>query len=209
MGLGITVGRLASWLRGGDEEVVELVRNHLREVNRVLAAHNLPDHVEPESLPELRRRSLFDHMPYSRHARLLRAVAFSRQAPEEFVAAGAEEDHLRHQHVCTELALRRSHLICQGVEGYFVPIDFPEPLFDARKGLVGGVLGSCQAAARELAAVASLLDIRLTRGTVSDAVAKAICAEEEGPYYQERHAWLIVFESFRLGIEHRASVCFH
>ena len=65
MSLGITVGRLASWLRDGDEEVVELVRQDLREVNRALAAHHLAAHAEPESLPKLRRRSDLDHMPYS------------------------------------------------------------------------------------------------------------------------------------------------
>lgn len=209
MGLGITVGRLASWLRRGDEEVAGLVRRELREVNRVLAAHRLPAHAEPESLPELRRRGRRDHMPYSWYARLLRAVALSRQAPEEFAAAGEGRDALAHPHVRAELALRRSHLICQGVEGYFVPTDFPEPLFDARKRLPGGVLGSSQAAARELAAVAPLLGIRLTRGGLSDALVEEIDKEEDGPYYEERQAWLILFESFRLSIEHRASVCFH
>jgi hypothetical protein len=213
MSLGITVGRLAFSLQDGDEEFVERVRQDLHEVNRVLAAHRLPAHVEPESIPKLRRRSCLDHMPYSWYARLQRAVAFSWQAPEEFTAARDDEDDLEHPHVATEMALRRSHLICHGGEGYFVPIDFPDPLFDARKRLVGGVLGSSQAAAQELAAVAPLLDIRLTRGSLSDAVAEAINeelkVEVEGPFYQERQAWLILFESFRLGIEHRVSVCFH
>jgi len=209
MSLGITVGRLASCLRAGDEEVADSIRQELREVNRVLIAHHLPAHVEPESLPPLRRRSRLDHMPYSWHARLLRAVAFSRQAPEAFEAAGEGEDALRHPHVRAELALRGSQLICQGAEGYFVPADFPQSLFDARKRLPGGVLGSSPAAAPELAAVAPLLGIRLARGKLAPAAAEEIDKEEGGPYYEERQAWLILFESFRLGIEHRASVCFH
>jgi hypothetical protein len=207
MSLGITVGQLASWLRAGDEEVVALVRRNLREVNRVLVANNLPAHVEPEALPELQRRSGLDHMPYSWYSRLQRAIAFSRQAPKEFAPAG--EDASIHPHVRTELGLRRSHLICQGVEGFYVPSDFPDPLFDKRKKLVGRILGSAQAAARELVAVAPLLGIRLTKGKLSNALAEKIDKEGEGPLYQERQAWLILFESFRLGIEYKATVCFH
>jgi hypothetical protein len=209
MSLGITVGRLAFWLEDGDEEVAELVRQDMCEINRVLTANRLPAYVEPESLPGLRRRSRLDHIPYSWYARLQRAIAFSRQAPEEFPVADEDEDALGHPHGRAELTLRRSHLICQGVEGYYVPTDFPDPLFDPRKKLVGRILGSSQAAARELAAVAPLLGIRLTRVKLSNAMAKTINEEEDGPYYYERQAWLILFESFRLSIEHNANVCFH
>jgi hypothetical protein len=208
--LGITVGRLAEWLADGDEEIVESVREDIREINRVLVANDLPAHDEPESLPELNRRNSFDHMPYSLHARLQRAIAYSRQAPEEFEPAEEDEDESRHPYVRKELRLRKSHLICLGVEGYFVPIDFPDPLFDRRKKLFGWVLGSSQAATRELVEVAPLLDIRLTKGKLPLATVKKIDEEEEDvPYYQERQAWLVLFESFRLSIKHKASACFH
>jgi hypothetical protein len=211
MSLGITVGRLASWLQDGDEEFVALVRHDLREVSRVLVANRLPPHVEPEWLPKLQSRSRLDHMPYSWYARLQRAIAFSRQAPQEFTSAGEDEDASVHPHVRTELTLCRSHLICQGAEGYYVPIDFPAPLFDraVTRKLVGTILGSSQGATRELVAVAPLLGIRLTKGKLSNAMAAKINKEEDGPFYQEREAWLILFEAFRLSIEHKASVCFH
>jgi hypothetical protein len=209
MSLGITVGRLARWLRDGDEEVVGLVRREMAEVNRVLLANRLPAHAEPESLPPLQRRNRLDHMPYSWYDRLRRAVAFSRQAPGEFTAAGENEDVSRHPYGRAEVRCRRSHLISQGVEGYYVPVDFRDPLFDTEKKLVGRALGSCQAAIRELVAVAPLLRIRLTRGRLSKATADKINGEEEGPFYEERQAWLILFESFRLSIKHKASVCFH
>jgi hypothetical protein len=209
MSLGITVGRLARWLQEGDQECAELAREDLHQIDIVLRVNHVRPHVEPEWLPKLRRRSRLDHMPYSWYARLHRAIAFSRQAPGEFAEAREDEEALAHPHVRAELALRRSHLICQGVEGYYVPLDFPDPLFDRRQRLVGNILGSSQAAARELAAVAPLLGIRLTRGKLSKAVAEAINEEEDGRYYEERQAWLILFESFRLSIEHRASVCFH
>jgi hypothetical protein len=207
MSLGVTVGRLAVWQ--DDREVLELIRQEIREIDRVLLANGLPAHIEPETLPKLERRSGLDHMPYSWFAALLRAIAFSRQAPEEFAAASEDDNPLDHPHVRAEQALRGSHLICQGVEGYFVPLDFPKPLSDPRGKLVGRTLGSSQAALRELVAVAPVLDIRLAKGKLSNALAEKINKEEEGPHYSERQAWLILFESFRLGIEHKAAVAFH
>jgi hypothetical protein len=207
MSLGVTVGRVAAWQ--DDAEVLELVRAEMREIDRVLLANGLPAHAEPETLPKLQRRCGLDHMGYSQYACLLRAIAFSRQGQEELPAVEADEDPLKDAHVRAEQTLGGSHLIRLGGEGYFVPLDFPRPLTDRRKKLVGGHLGSSPAAMRELVAVAPLLGIRLTRGKLSNAAAAKIDKEEDGPHYNERQAWLILFESFRLGIEHGAAVAFH
>lgn len=209
MSLGITVGRLARWIRDGDEELAELVRGDMQRINWLLSANRLPDHIEPESLPRLLTRSHLDHMPYSWYARLQRAIAFSRQEPEEFTPAREDEDPLAHPYVRSELTLKDSHLICQGVEGYYVPIDFRYPVMVPGRQLGGRMVGSSQAATRELVTVAPLLGIRLSKGKLSNATAEKINKEQEGAYYEERQAWLILFESFRLSMEHKASVCFH
>src|SRR5581483_4834446 len=109
MSLGITVGALAGWLRISDEELVESVRNDLHEVNRVLTANHLPAHVEPESLPALQPRNRLDPMPYWWFDSLRRAVAYSRQAPEEFPATVEDENLAEDPHLDTELTLLRSH----------------------------------------------------------------------------------------------------
>jgi hypothetical protein len=209
MSLGITIGPLARWVRDGEEELAQSVRRDMLRINSLLAANRLPAHSEPEDLPRLKTRCGLDQMPYSWHGRLQRAVAFSRQAPKDFAPVGESDDLSPHPYVRTELTLKDSHLICQEGEGYYVPIDFPHPLKVRGKTLGGRILGSSQAATRELVAVAPLLGIRLRKGNLSDADAAKIDKAEERLYYEERQAWLILFESFRLSIEYKASVCFH
>lgn len=209
MSLGITIGPLARWVRNGEEEMAEPVRGDMRQINSLLAANRLPAHSEPENLPRLRTRSGLDQMPYSWHALLQRAVAFSRQGPKDFAPVGADEDSLSHPYVRTELTLKDSHVICQGGEGYYVPVDFSYPLMVRGTMLGGRMVGSSQAATRELVAVAPLLGIRLSKGKLSDKVAATIDKQEEGEYYEERVAWLNLFESFRLSVEYKASVRFH
>ncbi len=158
----------------------------------------------------MRTRCRLDHRPYSWHARLQRAIAFSRQGPKDYAPAGQDDDPLSHEYVRTELRLKKSHVICQGAEGYYVPIDFHYPITVGVPPKLGGrMVGSSQAASRELVAVAPLLGIRLGKGKLSNAVAANIDKEEGGAYYEERQAWLILFESFRLSIELKACVCFH
>jgi hypothetical protein len=209
MSLGITVGPLARWVRGGDEQEAELVRRDMEEINGLLGANRLPPHAEPEKLPRLQGRNRFDQMPYSWYARLQRAVAFSRQEQTRYKPARDDEDPLAHPFVRTELNLKDSHLICQGAEGYYVPIGFSYPIFITRRKLRGRIVGSSQAAILELVAVAPLLRIRLAKGKLSDAKAEQINREEGTAHYEERQAWLILFESFRLSVEHKAGVSFH
>ncbi len=102
-----------------------------------------------------------------------------------------------------------SHLICHSdCEGYYVPVDFPDPLYDDTDALVGGIVGSSQAAMRELVQVAPLLNIRLRNGALSNAQAKEIADEDGGPLYIERQVWLQLYEAFRLSIEHGTAVKF-
>src|SRR5262245_8268855 len=82
MGLEVSVGVLAC--DEPDPEGVEWLRRGFRQVKRVLAAHGLPPHEEPESLPDIPYRGQLLGFPYSWLHYLRRAVAFARQAPEEF-----------------------------------------------------------------------------------------------------------------------------
>jgi len=161
MGLGIFVGELAWRLADGrDSEGVEECRRGLAEVNRVLAEHGLPPHVEPELLPNFRSRSRLDHMPYSWIADLHRAIAYARRAPTEFTPVRQGEDSFNDVRVVYERSVARdSHLVCHSGEGYYVPIDFPRLLDDGR--IKGGTVGSSQRALKELIQVAPLLRISI------------------------------------------------
>jgi hypothetical protein len=210
MSLGLTIGQLAHFLEDDYAEGVAEIQRDLDEINRLLASNGLPAHIEPRTVPKLRSRSRLDHMGYSMFARLQRAVAYSRQTRRKFVPAQTMATPWQHTLVLAERELRRSHLICHsGAEGYYVPIDFPNPLFVEPKVLAGESVGSCQAAMRELILVAPLLNIPLENEQLADATAEELNDDWDGPLYDERQAWLVLFESFRLSIELGAVVSFH
>jgi hypothetical protein len=213
MGLGITVGQLAWCIANDYHEEAELAREDIAEINRVLAAHGLPPHVEPETLPAFQDRSaVWAGFPYSWLHYLRRAVAFARQAPKKFRPVAKGEDPAADPLVDRELSvLMDSHLICHSDgDGFYVPIDFPEPLYDARETGSIGALESSQQALKELLQVAPLLKIALKKGVLSDREAERIATEGEKdhPLWIERHAWLRLFERFRASVAHNAVVTF-
>jgi hypothetical protein len=224
MGLSISVGLLA-FLHREDPEVVEQLLADLEQVNRVLAAHGLPPHVEPESLPENApdgfsfedesiRRLWPAGMPYSHLHYLRRAVAFARQAPEEFcpIAAGvnpAEDDRIDHElSVCLD-----SHVICHSDgAGFYLPLDFPDPLYDDaeddEESVAGDVIGSSPAAMRELTLTAPLLGVRLSDRILDDAEALAILQQRDHPCYIERLTWLRFFDRLLASVQLGSAVVF-
>jgi hypothetical protein len=208
MGLSVSVGHLAWCIAEGcDEEEIEHARRNIKEINRVLAANNLPAHVEPETFPPFRDRCRFVGLPYSMIHYLRRAIAFARQAPSEFTPVIAGSNPAHDPRVEHELCVMfDSHLICHSDgDGFYVPIDFPEPLYDSEES---GILGSSYGAMRELILVAPLLGIHLNNGELSDEVAEELNNDRDGPLTTERHTWLKLFERFRQSIEACAVVTF-
>jgi hypothetical protein len=105
-----------------------------------------------------------------------------------------------------------SHIICHSdCEGFYVPIDFPEPLYgDGDYEVVGGILGSSIRGLAELAQVAPLLSIPLRDGVLTDLEAAVIAQEMDAsqPYWIERQVWLTFFEALRNSIEFGTAVVF-
>jgi hypothetical protein len=212
MGLAVSVGVLAVD-PAVDPEWIVCLQGHFREVNRVLAAHGLPLHDEPERVRDIPYRGQPTSFPYSWLHYLRRAVAFARQAPDEFCPVPKGENPADDERIDQELSVfMDSHLICHSdCEGFYVPVDFPDPLYDDRKGnLPGGILGSSQRALHEVCQAAQLLGIPLQHGTLSDEAAKVIAEEADGsnPYWIERKVWLTMFEAFRHSVEYKCAVVF-
>ncbi len=208
MSLDLSVGTLAWCLANGEKEGADWTRRDMREINRLLTVSGMPGHVEPQTLPKLRDRCRLHGMPYTWIHYLRRAIAYARQSPADFrpLGEGQDPDDPR---LDREIDLFQSHLICRSdFDGYYVPINFWDPLLGETDVLVGGVLGSCQAGMRELVQVAPLLNIHLRNSKLSNAMAKEIADEDGGPLRIERQVWLQLYEAFRLSIEHGAAVKF-
>jgi hypothetical protein len=216
MGLAISVGQLAFLRQHESPEEVKRFREELHAVNRVLAANALPAHAEPESLPEIGDRVAVGSIPYSwlHHAR--RAVAYAMRPGNRFRPLREDESPSEDPVYDAVLSSFASHVICHSdCEGFYVPIDFPEPLYDELSDddagmIVGGILGSSQGGLRELVLAAPLIDIKLESGRLSDTEAQAVCKEPEGshPHWVGRQAWLYLHERLRQSVEFKTAVVF-
>jgi hypothetical protein len=196
MGLGIGVGSLAELIASGDLESVDVFRAAFAQINQVLAENGLPPHHEPESLPPLRSRARTGSLGYTWLPYFARAIAYARQAPTEFTPVGKEDPAADRRLDRERSVAMDSHIICHSdCEGFYVPVDFTDPIYDDR--IWGEVLGSSQRALAELVLAAPLLGIPLRRGKLSDKAARLIAEEEDGthPCWRERRVWLKFFEA--------------
>lgn len=211
MGLGIAVGMLADLLEN-DEEGAEWTRKALVGVNAVLKKNGLPEHVEPTELPSAEPRSGLLGFPYSWLHYLRRVYAHAAHddhwAPRRLPPMN---DPAADPVLEDETMMMSSHLLCHSdCEGYYVPVEFPEPLFDDEGLIPGGMLGSSHQLMRELVQVAPVLGIQLANGVLSDDEVRRIDAivEAEGAQFIEHAVWLSLFEASRLSLEHKTAVCF-
>jgi hypothetical protein len=213
MGLAVGVGDLADLL-AHDEDGAAWVRKSLKKVNALLAKNKLPAHDEPDTLPPLRSRAAIQGYPYSFLHHLRRFAAHAKAKPKWKPKPFPESaDPADDPVIADEQAMLDSHLLCHSdCEGFYVPVDFPDPLFSTSKIKVpGAMLGSSQGLMRELIAVAPYLGITLKNGVLSDAEAKRInkAVKQEVPFWIEQCVWLSLFEAARLSIEHRTAICFN
>ena len=131
MGLAVCVGMLAELLED-DPENAEGFEEELAEANRVLAAAGLPQHTEPREPMELDSRASIDGFPYSFIHYLRRAYAHRLLSPD-WVATPLPDDvdPTADPKIQALLDGSASHLLCHSdAEGFYVPIDFKDVLFD-------------------------------------------------------------------------------
>lgn len=213
MSLALGVGSLAAQLEDGeDREEVQWLRRDLKRLNKFLVKNGLPEHHEPETLPKFRYRGSLISFPYSYTHHLRRAVAYSRHAPEKFAKLDRSQNPARDPLIIDELSIYLNcHLICHADnEGYYVPIDFPEPLFaDPEDKIPGNLLGSSQRLLVELIAAAPFLDIRLdANGGLSDEEAEKLKDETTHHYGLERLVWFAYYETAWDSVKYNTVISF-
>jgi hypothetical protein len=216
MGLAVSVGQLAFLKRHEPPEEVEHFREELRIVNRVLASAGFPSHVEPESIPEIEDRVPVGSIPYGWIHHVRRAVAYALRPGKRLRPIRHGEDPSADSVYDQVLFSSASHVVCHSdCDGYYVPIYFPEPLYDELNdddpgAIRGGILGSSQGGLRELVLAAPLLDIPLRDGQLEVEAAQVISEEGDGshPHWVARKAWLLLFERFTQSVVFRSAVVF-
>ncbi|MFF8770622.1 hypothetical protein [Kitasatospora sp. NPDC015120] len=182
MGLSISVGLLHDQARN-DPEGFEHHRRAFERLGAALAAEGI-DWQEPPADPAAPQDPAFSGgFPYHYVTRLRRVLALTGRGepvtPAEDGAAARERERELIQDEASRFA---SHLICHADNaGYYVPVDFADPLFlPAEAGVAGaGMVGSTQRLLHELTTVAPALGIT---GAEPGGV-------PGGPFESEQYAW--------------------
>lgn len=188
------------------------LRGEIAKLNALLRKNGLPEHSEPEVLPKIDRRGAMHSFAYGCTHHLRRAVAYARHAQEKFARINREAEPTLDPMYDRELFVHMdSHLICHSdAEGFYVPIDFPEPLYaDDTEELAGVILGSSQRLLAELIQAAPLLEITLhVNDTLSDAEAEKLQDQNSHRYGLERLVWFAYYEAASASVKHKTIISF-
>ncbi len=207
MGLALNVGYLAD-MKLHDTEGYDWAKQALARVVTVLKDNQCPIWEEPEVFSASLRPHL-SSFPYSWIHFLRRAYAWQNEHPGVEVPPSAREISEDDDRLIETVALDfRSHLLCHSdAEGYYVPVDFEEPIFDDR--VPGSMLGSSFALKRELAKIAPLLEINLESDALPDTEAARIYAiEDDHPFFRENTVFLSLWEVTRVSLEQKSAIVF-
>jgi hypothetical protein len=219
MGLAVSVFHLVDVMANdGSEEAIRYLRGQFDRINAALKKYKLPPHDEPETRPakaKLRRHVGSFPYDYLRHLRrFYENVRRHRGDPEayplvprrkEAQIAEAEEwiaDTLEYD-FSSNLLVHSIH------EGYFVPMPQDDPILG---DVPGAFIGSTNGLLAELALLAPYLDIKLTRGKLSDkehAKLWAACNDRKEPWMFEKTTWLTLHENAQASQRWGTAVVFH
>ena len=203
---------LAAALQHDDAEQVEWLHAEFATINELLADASYDAHVEPHEVPTLIRRDSLHGMPYS-WLHFLRRVYAHTLCSDDFRAEplAEDEDPTDDPVLEEEGSSFESHLLTHSdAEGYYVPVDFYEVLFDASGKLPGSMLGSSQCLQQELIDMAPALGIQLSaEGELDDAEAARLAAVDDSEgLYRELLTWLCLYEASRESIAHGVAIRF-
>jgi hypothetical protein len=211
MGLSVQVGVLADLLEN-DPEGAEWLRDGFAAANKILSEHRLPPHSEPTSLPPLNDRCSLISYPYSFLHHLRRAYAH-RKANAAWIAEPLPQNVKPTDDPVLQAEYRRqiSHLLTHSdAEGFYLPIDFKEVVFDRGEGVPGEMIGSSYRLRDELLIVAPALQIELDGAKLPDHAAEEINSvlDAQTGLFIEKTVWLSLFEAARMSIEHKTAIVF-
>ncbi|MBX9692136.1 MAG: hypothetical protein K2Z81_07115 [Cyanobacteria bacterium] len=167
MGLAVTVGILNE-LKNSDEEAYEFYRHQFTLLNVLLAENNLPPHNEPVEIAGFGCEMYgYSGLHYLRRiaAHLLVEGACPEPCTDDPTGDHAYDecyDYIAtYQDARSKEEMRFDHLLCHSdAEGYYLPIEFDEVLYDLDDlGVVGVQVGSSVVLARECIALAAVLGL--------------------------------------------------
>lgn len=207
MGLGISVGMLCDQARN-DPEGFKIHRGDFDRLTHALAEAGI-EWREPDVIHESGEHDYSGGFPYSYLAHLRRAFTLTQLGETVSAASTVSDEHYKRDQVkvADEMTMFSSHLLCHAdYAGYYIPVDFPDPLFlpDVPDAEGAGMVGSTQQLLQELVSFAPAIGIRLdVMGTPEQTQ-----APDGDPFDAEKYAWLQLYGACRASIESGHAIVF-
>ncbi|WP_431682981.1 hypothetical protein [Kitasatospora sp. KL5] len=144
--------------------------------------------------------------PYGYLHHLRRVYVLQRQGAEVTPAATTDREQYERdqEEVGEETLMFSSHLLCHSdCDGFYVPVDFADPLFLPQESGVagGGIVGSTAGLLAELRKIAPVIGI--------DPDADAATVAPDDPFEAEKFAWYQFHEACRSSLATGRAVVFH
>ncbi|GGN38827.1 hypothetical protein [Streptomyces fuscichromogenes] len=214
MGLSITVGLLDDQVRN-DAEGLAYHRRAFARLTEALAVNGItwqePEICDPPAVP-----AVSVNFPHSHVTHLRRLYALAECG--ELLTPASETDDEQYDRDCQkiqdETAMLASHLLCHADDsGYYIPVDFGEPLFlPLEAGVDGhGMVGSSQRLLAELAGLATPLGIHLNAdATLTTAEETALVGfEPDIPFSMEKSTWHQLYRACQASVAGGHAIVFH
>ncbi|MFD7907299.1 hypothetical protein ACFV4G_34315 [Kitasatospora sp. NPDC059747] len=213
MGLSITVGLLDDQARNDAEGLVHF-RGAFARLSAALADGGVDWH-EPEIADPPAAPAVSAHFPYSYlyHLRRVFVLAGRGERLTPALETDAEQYERDGRKIQDETSMFASHLLCHADNsGYYIPVDFDDPLFLPEESDVAGygMVGSSQRLLAELASLAPSLGIHLDAdGTLPAAEDSTLADLEPGsPFETEKIAWHQLYRACRASIADGKAIVF-
>lgn len=220
MGLALEVGILAD-LKTADPEGYEYFQSQFAMLNALLADNDLPTHNEPEDVP-IFGCDMYGYSGLHYLRRLAAHLLVNGVAPDpctdrptdDPVFEACYEEIATMQDARSPEEKRFDHLLCHSdAEGFYIPIEFEEVMFDFNElGIAGDQVGSSIVLARECTSLANTIGLP-TDIAPGDAALNDNCEKQgEGTgwrrYGIESYACIHLLGAARHSIETGAAIVF-
>ena len=213
MGLGISVGMQCDQARN-DPEGFEFHRDGFDRLTRALAAEGIRWR-EPEVLHETGEHDFSAGFPYSFLMHLRRSYALTQLGEPVTPAADTSDEQYERDKakIEDETSMLSSHLLCHADHaGYYIPVDFADPLFLPEEAQIYGygMVGSSQRLLAELVSFAPAIGVQLDDDGVLSVAQEAelAAAANTDRFDAEKYAWLGLYRACLTSVESGHAIVF-
>lgn len=208
MSLSISVNKLAE-MKQLDEEGFAHYQQVFQQLNQLLQTHHLASFQEPVDTITENSRAPLTSFPYSwLHYLRWVDVQISHDPSIQIIPINDDKAISDHLQKIDFTEFMDDPLINHADdEGYYVPVDSDEVLFDTEQDQT---VGSSQQLLAVLQDIAPYLGIQLIDGELTDEEVARLSqiVTQHQDFYREIAVWLALFEASRLSIKYQTAIVF-